>query len=181
MITGKNIRLRAIERDDIQRFTRWINDAEVIKFTSLNFPISNAMEEKWFDRQLENVPTQGQILAIETRVGNQWVHIGTCDFHDIEPVNHSAEFGIMIGDKEYWNKGCGRETTKLMLQHGFEDLNLNRIYLYVLTENSRGIKAYEAAGFVKEGILRQALYKNGLYNDVVVMSVLHSEWKGFES
>jgi RimJ/RimL family protein N-acetyltransferase len=68
-----------------------------------------------------------------------------------------------------------------MLKHGFEDLNLNRIYLQVFAENLRGIKAYLAAGFVKEGILRQAMYKNGKYNDIVLMSVLHIDWKGFDS
>lgn len=181
MITGKNVRLRAIERDDIQRFTRWLNDPDVIKYTTLNSPVSQVMEEKWFDHQLEILPTQGQVLAVEARVGDDWVHIGVCDLHAIEPVNNMAEFGIMIGDKEYWSKGFGTETVKLMLKHGFEDLNLNRIYLYVVAEHSRGIKTYEAAGFKKEGMLRQALYKNGIYNDVVLMSVLHSEWKGFES
>ena len=181
MITGKYVRLRAIEREDIQRFTRWVNDPDVIKYTTLNAPISLAMEEKWFDQQVETAPTKSQVLAVEARVGNDWVHIGACDLRAIEPVNRAAEFGIMIGDKAHWNEGFGTETVKLMLKHGFEDLNLNRIYLYVVAEHSRGIKAYEAAGFKKEGVLRQALYKNGVYNDVVLMSVLHSEWKGFES
>jgi RimJ/RimL family protein N-acetyltransferase len=124
---------------------------------------------------------KGQVLAIEVHIGEGWVHIGNTDLHAIEPVTNAAEFGILIGEKEYWNKGYGREATRLMLKHGFEDLNLNRIYLYVFLENARAIKAYESAGFIKEGVLRQAMYKNGLYNDIVLMSVLHSEWKGFES
>lgn len=181
MIAGKHIRLRAIERDDIPRFVRWMNDPDVIRFTSANTPFSAAMEEKWFERQLDRSINQGQILAIETQMGDEWIHIGTTDLFNIEPIDNSAEFGIMIGDKDFWNKGLGREATRLMLKHGFEDLNLNRIYLQVFTENLRGIKAYLAAGFVKEGVLRQAMYKNGKYNDIVIMSVLHNEWKGFEN
>jgi diamine N-acetyltransferase len=97
--------------------------------------------------------------------------------HEIEPVHRVAEFGIVIGEKEFWNQKFGREATTLMLKHGFEDLNLNRIYLHVYENNLRGIAAYKAVGFVYEGSLREAVYKNGRYLNVYVMSVLHSEWK----
>ena len=180
MIIGNKIRLRAIEREDIPRFVLWMNDPEVIKYLLMNAPLSKAMEEKWFEKQLEKPVTESQILAIEAQVGDEWVHIGNTGLHYMEPVTHESEFGIVIGNKDFWNKGYGREAARLILKHGFENLNLNRIYLYVVAENVRGIKAYEAAGFIKEGVLRQALYKNGKYNDIVVMSVLHSEWKGFE-
>ena len=178
MITGTKVRLRAIEREDIPRFVRWMNDPEVIENLLMNYPLSKAMEEKWFERQVETPPTASQIFAIETRVGDEWIHIGNTGLHNIEPVNNAAEFGIVIGEKEYWNKKLGREAAKLTLKHGFEDLNLNRIYLYVFATNPRGIKSYEAAGFIKEGVLRQGVYKNGRYLDVILMSVLHSEWKG---
>ena len=57
MITGKKVRLRAIEREDIPRFVRWMNDPEVIENLLMNIPLSKAMEEKWFDHQLEDPPT----------------------------------------------------------------------------------------------------------------------------
>ena len=116
------------------------------------------------------------VLAIEVLVGQDWVHIGNTGLHNVEPVHLAAEFGIMIGEKAYWNKGYGREAARLTLKHGFEHLNLNRIYLHVYENNLRGIKAYEAAGFVHEGVLREGVYKNGRYLNLLVMSVLHSEW-----
>jgi RimJ/RimL family protein N-acetyltransferase len=180
MITSSTVRLRGIEREDIPTFVQWMNDPEVIKYLLINSPLSKVMEEKWFDHQLEIPPEQGQVLAIEVLDSRKWVMIGTTGLHNIEQVNRAAEFGISIGDKRYWNKGYGVITSKLMLKHGFEDLNLNRIYLNVFAENTRAIKAYEAAGYIREGILRQALYKNGSYHDCILMSVLHSEWKGFE-
>ena len=181
MIIGKGIRLRAIEREDIPRFVRWLADPEVIRYTTINSPFSRAMEEKWFDQQLAVPITEGQTLAVEVSVGDNWVHIGTTDLHKVESVNNSAEFGLMLGEKDYWHKGYGLKTTELMLKHGFEDMNLNRIYLFVFPENMFAVKAYETAGFVKEGVQRQALYKNGKYHDIILMSVLHSEWKGLES
>jgi RimJ/RimL family protein N-acetyltransferase len=176
MILGENIRLRAIERADIPRFVRWLNDPEVTQFLLMSSPLSTAMEEKWLAAQVERPPHQGQIIAIEVKVADEWIHIGNAGLHDVDPVNRSAEFGIMIGEKDYWNKGFGTLATRLTLQHGFEHLNLNRIYLEVFETNPRAMKAYEGAGFTREGVLRKAIFKNGHYIDVPIMSILQSEW-----
>ena len=176
MILGEGIRLRAIERTDIPRFLRWMNDPEVIQFLLMSSPLSMAMEEKWFDAQVERPPQQGQILAIEVCVNDEWIHIGNTGLHDVDVVNRTAEFGIVIGEKDFWSKGIGTRATKLTLKHGFDNLNLNRIYLEVFETNPRAMKAYESAGFIREGILRQAIFKNGRYIDLILMSILQSEW-----
>jgi len=181
MILGDKIRLRAIERTDIPRFVRWLNDPEVTQYLLMSSPLSTVMEEKWFEAQLERPPHLGQILAIEVQPGNDWVHIGNTGLHDVDPVNRSAEFGIMIGEKEFWNKGYGTRATRLMLQHGFENLNLNRIYLEVFSTNPRAMQAYTAAGFTREGVLRQAIFKNGHYIDEIIMSILQSEWMNLKN
>lgn len=178
MLIGKKVRLRAIEREDIPNCVCWLNDRDVTEFLLQHSPMSQAMEEKWFESQLAISPASGQVLAIDASVGPDWVHIGNTGLHNVDSITREAEFGIFIGDKNYWNQGFGREATLLTLKHGFEDLNLNRIYLYVFENNLRGIAAYKAAGFVLEGTLREAIYKNGRYYNVLVMSVLHSEWKG---
>ena len=176
MIQGDKVRLRAIERNDIPRFVRWLNDPEVTQFLLISSPLSMAMEEKWFDNQLQIPPTSGQVLAIEVLVGDEWIHIGNTGLHDVDAVSRHAEFGIVIGEKSYWNRGYGTAATRLTLKHGFEHLNLNRIFLHVYENNPRAIKTYEAAGFLREGVLRQGVYKNGRYLDLVLMSVLQSEW-----
>jgi len=178
MLIGKKVRLRAIEREDLPNCVRWLNDRDVTEFLLQNSPMSKAMEESWFDAQLSIPPTSGQVFAIDASVGTDWVHIGNTGLHNVEPVTREAEFGIFIGEKSYWNQGLGREATLLTLKHGFEDLNLNRIFLYVFENNLRGIASYKASGFVQEGTLREAIYKNGRYYNVLVMSILHSEWKG---
>jgi RimJ/RimL family protein N-acetyltransferase len=63
-----------------------------------------------------------------------------------------------------------------MLKHGFETLNLHRIFLHVYETNPSAIQTYEKVGFVKEGIMRDAIYRNGCYINVLLMSVLRSEW-----
>ncbi len=67
---------------------------------------------------------------------------------------------------------------RLMLKHGFETLNFHRIFLRVFENNVRGIKAYEHAGFQHEGRMRQAIFQDGRYYDVLLMSVLSEEYFG---
>jgi RimJ/RimL family protein N-acetyltransferase len=85
--------------------------------------------------------------------------------------------GILIGDKTYWNKGYGTEALKLLLKHGFETLNLNRIFLRVYEDNPRAIHCYEKVGFVHEGRMRQGRFTKGQFVDILFMSVLREEWK----
>ena len=64
-----------------------------------------------------------------------------------------------------------------MLKHGFENLNLHRLWLRVFKNNQRAIRSYEKAGFTLEGKFREAQYLEGKYVDVMIMSMLYSEWQ----
>jgi diamine N-acetyltransferase len=175
MIYGKNIRLRAVEPEDLPKFVEWMNDPEVTSGLLMRLPLSMADEQRWFDGMAQRPPAE-RVLVIEIREGDSWRMIGTTGLHDINNIDRESEFGISIGDKSIWNQGYGTQATILMLKHGFETLNLNRISLRVHADNPRAIRAYEKVGFVHEGCMRQAVYKNGKYLDVHIMSVLRSEW-----
>jgi diamine N-acetyltransferase len=176
MIYGERIRLRAIEREDLPRYVEWFNDPEVTAGLATYFPMSLADETRWFEN-LGSRPMEERGLAIEAKTADSgWRHIGGTGFEHIEWVNRVAEFGIVIGDKAFWNQGYGTEATRLMLQHGFDTLNLHRIFLRVYESNLRAMRAYEKAGFVKEGIMRDAIYRNGCYINVSLMGMLRPEW-----
>ena len=177
MIYGERIRLRADERADLPFFVQWLNDPEVRANLLACLPFSQVEEEQWFENMLKN-PAYEHPLAIEVRQGDSWKLIGNCSLFDFNWRVRCAEFGIFIGDKTYWDQGYGTEVTRLLLKHGFETLNLNRIFLRVYSTNPRGVRCYEKAGFVHEGCLRQAEYRNGEYIDVLQMSVLRSEYVG---
>ncbi len=173
------IRLRAAEKSDIDHFLRWINDPEVTENLMQISPISRAEEERWYDAMLER-PANLHILVIEikdSKTPGDWRPIGNCQFIQIDWRNRSAELGIMIGEKSCWNQGYGTETVLLLLEHGFQTLNLHRIWLQVFSKNARGMRAYEKAGFITEGKFRQAHYQHGQYFDVYLMSVLKAEWQ----
>lgn len=175
MIYGDRLRLRAIERADLPHFVQWLNDPQVRLYLGSDLPISQAAEELWFENMLK-APPEERPLAIEVQEGDAWKLIGNASFMHIDWHARSAEIGLFIGDKLYWDKGHGTQVTHLLLRHGFETLNLNRIYLQVNAENQRAIRCYEKAGFVLEGRLRQAAYRGGNYQDMLIMSVIRSEW-----
>jgi diamine N-acetyltransferase len=150
MIFGERLRLRAAEREDIPRFVAWFNDPEVTQNLARHYPMSLATEERWFDNMI-SLPPAEQALVIEIRDGEAWKAIGNTSFITIDKLNRSAEIGIVIGEKAYWNQGYGRDTM-------------------------RGIKAYENAGFKHEGRMRQAAFLDGRYYDVLFMSVLSEEF-----
>ncbi len=195
MIIGEHIRFRGVERGDIPKFVEWLNDPEVRQGVLVHNPISQADEENWFDRMIKRPPDE-HVFGIEVRLpgeradlpaekrgetsedgsAEKWRLIGTCAFDSIDWRLHAAEFGIMIGDKASWNRGYGTEAVRLLVQHGFNTLNLNRIFLHVFENNPRAIRAYEKAGFTQEVRERQAEFKDGKYIDVLVMSILKDEF-----
>lgn len=175
MIVGKRIRLRAVERADLPKFHGWLNDPEVTNGLAIYLPMSMSEEDKWFDKALEGEEEQ-RPLAIDVREGNEWLLIGSAGLLQLEWPNRCSEFGLFIGDKSRWDLGYGTETVHLILQHAFQTLNLNRLYLRVHANNARARRSYEKAGFVLEGTLREAVYRHGEYIDMLIMSVLRSEW-----
>ena len=175
MIYGKRIRLRHAEREDLATFIKWLNDPEVREGISMYLPMSMAEEEQWFEKSLERPPAE-RTLCIEIKQGRGWKLIGTCGYFGFDHRIRLAELGILIGEKNEWNKGYGTEVMQLLLRFGFDTLNLNRIWLRVYENNPRAVRAYEKAGFIEEGRQRQANYADGRYYDVIQMSALRDEW-----
>jgi RimJ/RimL family protein N-acetyltransferase len=176
MILGERIRLRAVEHSDLEKFVAWLNDPQVSAGLMQIIPMSQTDEERWFESMVKR-PLEEHPLAIEVCDADGWKMIGDLGLMDFNWRNRSAEVGIFIGEKQLWNHGYGSEAMTLMLRHAFNSLNLNRVMLRVFETNPRAIRSYEKVGFVLEGRLRQAEYRNGRYLDVLVMSVLRSEWK----
>ena len=167
--------LRAAERDDIPYFMTWINDWRMVRTLGMRAPMSLAMEEHWFEGMLER---QGQsaynfvaCLLEDDRP------IGTCGFHELDLANGSAALGIGIGRPEDRGRGLGTEMLRALLGFGFGFLRLERVWLDVYETNPGARRVYERVGFVYEGTLRHAIFREGRYVDVVRMSILADEWR----
>ena len=86
--------------------------------------------------------------------------------------------GLFIGVPELWDQGLGHDVLETLVRYGFEQLNLNRVYLKVFAQNKRAVHLYEKVGFLHEGRWRQAEYRHGRYHDMLWMSILRDEWHG---
>jgi len=171
MIRGERVVLRAIEADDAERCHTWVNDREVTRFLSLRFPIPMADERRWTEATRD--PSHDVELAIDTLEGT---HIGNCGLHGIDAVARRAELGILIGDKAHWGQGFGTDAMLTLCGFGFGEMNLHRIYLRVIGFNQRAIACYEKCGFLHEGRLRQAEFREGAYHDMLIMGILRDEF-----
>lgn len=176
MIYGEKTRLRAIERTDLERYVEWFNDPEVTQHLMRHLPISMADEERWYESQ-QKLPEESRSMALDARDDKRWVHIGGVGLHDIDWQSRMAEAGISIGDKRYWDRGFGKDAMRTLLRHGFDCLNLNRIYLRVFVDNERAIAVYRHLGFVEEGRLRKHFFRRGEYHDMLIMGILRPEWQ----
>lgn len=171
IIKGKKLILRPIRLSDASRFVKWVNDPEVNKLLRGNTKkITLKEERKWIKSLPKKVKTEKQ-FAIEASNG---IHIGSLSLI-LDIKNKCAVFGILIGDKNYWNRGYGTEATNMILAYGFNNLKLHRIELNVFIYNKRAIKVYKNLGFKFEGVKRESLFYKDKFFDVVQMGVLNKE------
>lgn len=114
------------------------------------------------------------IFAIEA----DGAHIGNCCLKNINADGRSnnAELWIYIGDKTAQGKGYGEKTMRLLLDYGFRNLNLHRIYLYVMDYNQRACELYKKLGFQNEGRKREHILIDNKYHDSIEMGILRKEW-----
>jgi len=173
-IIGERVYLRTIVQADLnQSYLDWFNDSEVTHHMVKGaFPQHIEQQKVYF----ENVIVSHDHLVLAIICNDEQVHIGNVGLHHIDPVHRYAELGIIIGDKRYWGKGYGAEAIRLICQHGFNQLNLHRIELGVLGCHAAAIRSYEKIGFQHEGIRRKQIFKNGQYEDVVLMGILQGNW-----
>jgi len=178
VIRGRDVLLRAPDRSDIPVFVRWFNDGETLSFVGMREPMSEAMEERWFNSLLE---TQGKerFLFVICRLGDG-LPIGNCGLFSIDYVNGNAGIGITIGEKALWGQGYGTDAMDALLDFGFGQLRMERLWLEVYDFNSRARRSYDKSGFVLEGTERHAIYKQGRFHDVQLMSILRDEWLALE-
>jgi RimJ/RimL family protein N-acetyltransferase len=171
MLVGEKIRLRAFDRRDIPFAVEVLNDPGVRAQIMSWQPLSVAREEQIF----ESLTTSKTDLTfvVEDRAGPHR-SIGLCGLHDVDWKNGNACVGICLQQGD-WSKGYGTDALRSLVTFAFDEMGLHRVELDVLQSNVRGIKSYEKVGFQPEGIKRHAMFRDGAYRDVLLMSILPGE------
>ncbi|KGX90770.1 GNAT family N-acetyltransferase [Pontibacillus marinus] len=166
----ERIYFRKLEKEDISILHRWQNDTEVYSNVSDSIDLYSKEDiEKFYDK-IKN----GKNFIIVEKNTNKEIGRVALPFLDYEQQN--TEIIIMIGEKEYWGKGYGKESFQLLLDYIFNELNLHRVGLKVFSFNENAFKLYEKFGFQVEGKIRESFYRNGKWHDIYLMGLLKSEY-----
>jgi len=174
MYSGKLAYLSYLSKDHLPTYARWFRDYEVQRLLGQTaLPITDEAEAAWFEHAVNASNEYHHPIHI---IENDKL-IGLCSLLNVDTRSRNAEYGISIGDKDSWNKGYGTDATSIMLRIAFDELNLHRVFLRVYDFNERAIRVYEKLGFVKEGVLRQHVFRDGKYHDVILMGLLRDEWQ----
>jgi len=172
-MVGERCYLSPMSLEDAEKYTEWFNDLEVAIFLeTISSVITLDNEKKGIERMTSS--SNDYPFAIVVKKNDQL--IGNCGLHRVNFIQGTATLGIFIGDKAYWSKGFGREAVQLVLDFGFNILNLHNIMLYVFEYNKRGIKCYERCGFKEIGRRREARRVGGKWYDSVLLDILAAEY-----
>lgn len=172
-LVGEKLYLSPMNIEDAEKYVEWLNNKEVAMYIYADRKVNSVESEKaWLENMLKN---QEQSFAI-VDIDNDKL-IGNCSFVKMNNIDQTATIGIFIGDSNYHSKGYGHEALKLLLNYGFNTLNLNNIDLDVLSFNERAINCYKKVGFKEYGRRHECYFSNGKYYDSISMEILRKNFK----
>lgn len=165
--------LRALEPDDYKTSIEWRRDNEIWGMVGgTKYFVSEVYEKRWVEDTIFN---SRDIKLAVCEVGTN-KYIGNVYATDIDQTNRSCTTGVLIGNHDYWGQGYASEAYRLLLDYLFNERNINRIQAYVLDSNVASLKMHQKVGYKIEGTLRQSVYKNGRYQNQVLLSILKDEY-----
>ncbi|MBN1641767.1 MAG: GNAT family N-acetyltransferase [Anaerolineae bacterium] len=173
-LVGELCYLSPCTMDDAAQWVAWHNDLEV------TIPLGDEAYVPYsLERAQQDLGTvlanQEHVFAIVDLVTD--AAIGRCMLFMVDYVNRTAMLGIVIGDKEHWDRGYGQDAVRLLLDHAFSLLNLKSVMLGTFAFNERAIRCYRKVGFREIGRRRQARLIAGRAYDVVLMDILAEEYR----
>ncbi len=166
----ENLTLKPLSLEETEdNYPNWFNDPEVCKYNSHGEVVYTKEMAINFVNSIKDDSSK-IVLAVYLKRKN--IHIGNISLQKIDKKNKSAEIAYIFGEKEYWGKGLATEASQPLIDYAFKVLDLHRLYFGTHVDNIGMQKVGEKLGFKKEGVLKDAQYKNGKYNDVVIYGVI---------
>jgi RimJ/RimL family protein N-acetyltransferase len=166
---GSKVVLRIKRVEDAPDDHRWRQDPELAALDAaevLRQPLAQFTRD--LEQELRFLTPWVRRFAIDTLDG---VHIGNCMLYDIDTVNGQAELGILVGDRDYWNRGYGTEAVGLLVAECFTQRTMRRVYLHTLSWNARARRAFAGCGFREVGPDPRGAH------DFILMEMMRAEWE----
>ncbi|MFX1281579.1 MAG: GNAT family N-acetyltransferase [Promethearchaeota archaeon] len=173
-IQGKNINLCPPNTEHLNLYTTWMNNPNIRKYARYDMPTIPGDIKSWFEPKQENIKSE---IFLEVWHIDDEKPIGYAGFINIRWFDKSAFLFYIIGECDYWGKGFATEAAKLVVEYGFNELNLHKINAIVFAPNISSVRVVEKNGFKLELTLTNEMYVDGKYVDALRYSLLKKEWE----
>jgi diamine N-acetyltransferase len=175
-IVGEKVALGPVQKSMLPFFVRWENDFSVALMSGDSLrPVSREQMETRLERNSKEESSHFVEFAIYERASLRL--IGTVHLRHIDRTMRTAEYGILIGEKDCWGKGYGTETTMMILDYAFTILGLHNVLLSTYGYNERAVRAYTRAGFRVMGRWRESARVGDQVYDTIFMDCLSTEFR----
>jgi len=169
--------LRPVAEEDSTIVYDWFNDKDIID-RIVGFRVRVSLEEAldWCVRaSRENDDDIKWIIEPNEEPSKP---IGFVGLYNVDLINENAEIAIIIGDKNFWGRGIGEKSLRLVCDFAFKYLGLKLISAQILSDNEPSLSLFRKVGFKEEGLLKSRIYRNGIWHDIVLMRLILEEWIG---
>lgn len=167
--------LRSAKKDDIDNY--YENNFEIVDSESIRLTGSKSYFSKDEVTTFLNKSVEDEDRYLFFLVNGEGEIIGESVISEIDLKYRSASFRIAISTSKARGRGIGTWMTEVTRDFAFEVLKLHRLELEVFSFNPRAERVYTKAGFLHEGVLRDAILDGDVYADVILMSILEDEWR----
>lgn len=173
MLKGQNIYLRTIEPNDAALMLKWENNPENWAVSNTLVPFSehlilqyvNSAQDIFETKQLRFIICLSQTDA----------PIGTIDLFEYDPLHRRAGIGVLIDEVTERNKGFANEALQLMINYGFNKLDLHQLFCNIFESNQHSIKLFEKNGFVKTGAKKDWVRLNKSWETELFYQLINTE------
>ncbi|VAW00175.1 hypothetical protein MNBD_ALPHA06-818 [hydrothermal vent metagenome] len=171
ILSGEHVVLRNIEPDDLERLRQWRNRPAYRQFFREYRDITKQMQQNWYEKTVLADATVRMFAITQKRGGKL---LGACGLCYIDQQNASADFSIYLGaDDLYIDQKFAPETGRLLLQYGFEQLHLHRIWAEIYAVDTAKQKLLPQLGFVLDGRHLEAhRMEDGTWTDCLFYGIL---------
>lgn len=174
-VEGDLIRMRELRLSDVnETYYRWMNDSSATRYLESRFFPQSKEDILEYVRVLHG-KRDSVIFALILKEDGR--HIGNIKLGNINWVHRHADVGMLIGEKDCWSRGVGREAMRLITDYAFGVLNLNHLTGGIYATNSGSLRMTLKSGWREEGRRREMYFSDGAYVDSILVGVLRSEWE----
>lgn len=164
---GKQVRLRAMEPEDLEVLYVMENDSQTWDVTNFSVPYSRYVLKQYMENSQCDMFADRQLRMMVVRCEDDVV-VGTIDITDFAPLHSRGEVGIAIR-REYRGKGYAKEALELLCEYTLGFLYMKQLTVHIATDNEASIQLFKSCGFVSCGVIKEWWCVGGCFKDVILL------------